>query len=276
VQPLLIERMSGGSVCRRIWEAKDADRRRDVRLTVVARAPKVFTLRRLAVGLASVLLPSLIAFYVAGRYAAKVDEFDWNTAAIAGTGAATAALAVWTAALALSTADDVSSTRQLAVIEQERFKKEDEPWVVTGHGTWDDTTVFARLVNVGRGPAIGVFWEAHFTRETPFGGSEIQLPPRTPAGLVYAYRGENEWRGVAGVLLSEEDRSVEFPRWVSGPEGAGKFGLHGWYTDRDGKRIIVFGVEPEDGWVTWLVSREPDRFWSLRGRTIREDLIIRR
>lgn len=215
----------------------------------------MFTVERLAIGLASVLLPSLFAFCVAGRYAAEVDEFDWSTASISGTGMATAALAVWTAALALSTADDVSSTRQLARIEQDRFEKEDVPWVATGHGTWNETTVSTRLVNVGRGPAIGVFWEAHFSSETDR-VVEVELPPPPPDRSGYAWTGTYEWWGVAGVLLSAQERIIEFSTWISNPDPAGKYGVHGWYSDLGSEHLIVFGDEPSSGWLTWLLSRK--------------------
>jgi hypothetical protein len=215
----------------------------------------VFTLRRLGIGLTSVVIPSLFAFVAAGHFGAASNAFAWDIAAVAGTGAATASLAVWTAALALSTADDVSSTRELARIERARFDKEDEPLVLLGLVVMDFTEdiglarqrVSATLVNAGRGPARAVKWEAYFRADA--GTSEIRSvdPLSTDRPL----------RGAAGVMTPNGTYEVRFDPWVL-HEMSGRYGLRGTYRDRKGDAVILYGREPLEGWPRWQADRERD------------------
>ncbi len=53
----------------------------------------------------------------------------------------------------------------------------------------------------------------------------------------------------------------KFPSWVS-PGTAGRYGIRGIYSDRDGVHRIEFGREPIEGWGQWRAEREFDEWWN--------------
>jgi hypothetical protein len=199
---------------------------------------------------------ALLSAWAVGRLAeSEYGHFNWEVAAVAGTGVATAMLAAFTAALAFSTAAEVKASQALAEIEQKRFKKEDEPLILQGVVTLMPARkgrrfprvaeVGTSIVNGGRGPARAVKWEAYFRPDS--NGPEIAV-----SSLL---------RGAAGVLTPGERHEIRFPPWVR-PGAAGRFGVRGVYSDRDGEKRLYFGREPLGGWEKWWAGRTSDPWWN--------------
>jgi hypothetical protein len=158
-------------------------------------------------------VPALAAFLAVGRLAGSPGHFGWDAASISGTGVATATLAYFTARLASSTSVDVAATRELAEIEGKRFAKEDEPLVVNGSFRYDekDGRVVVGIVNVGRGPALNVRWEAFFV-----------LPPGMGE---YTPPGEDFDHGEAGAIIGGGSAEARITPWTS--ETPGRYGVRG-------------------------------------------------
>jgi hypothetical protein len=163
---------------------------------------------------------------------------------------ATATLAFFTARLAASTSDDVSATRRLAEIEGRRFAREDEPRVVNGSFRYTDTGhVVLGVVNVGRGPALNVRWEAYFV--LPPGMGELTPPD-----------GKFQ-QGEAGAIIGGGAAEAHVSPWTS--ETPGRYGVRGVHSDRDGLAMRTFGPAPAIGWDEWLRERATDPWWRLTG-----------
>lgn len=187
-----------------------------------------------------------------GRLAGPPGHFGWDPASISGTGVATATLAYFTARLAASTSVDVAATRELARIEANRFAKEDEPHVVNGSATYDknDGHIVLGIVNVGRGPALNVRWEAYFVLPPGMG----ELAPRD---------GELQ-NGEAGAIVGGGSAEARINPWAS-VNTPGRYGVRGVHSDRDGVAMRTFGPAPASGWDAWLVERSEDPWWRMTG-----------
>jgi hypothetical protein len=196
--------------------------------------------------------PAVATFLVVGRLAGPPGHFAWDPASISGTGVATATLAYFTARLAASTSVDVAATRELAKIESARFAKEDEPHVVNGSARFDqDGRVVVEIVNVGRGPAVNVRWEAFFV--LPPGMGEYQPP------------GELD-HGEAGAIIGGGWAEARIVPWAA-LETPGRYGVRGVHSDRHGIAMRTFGPAPARGWDAWLEERATDPWWRMTGGT---------
>jgi hypothetical protein len=201
--------------------------------------------------------PAIIVALVVGYLAEEHARFAWEPAAISGTGVATACLAFYTARLALSTSQDVSATRQLAEIERARFTREDSPLVVSGDGRVEVESsggirgfwhVTADVVNVGRGPARHIRWEAYYRA---LDGTESRPEDSTHA------------RGGIVALVGGDEIGVRFAPFASSNDG--QYRVRGIYADRDDRLQSPFGEPPPEGWPAWSQARVEDAWWGLNG-----------
>jgi hypothetical protein len=121
----------------------------------------LLTFRRVSVWMAGLLVATVGAGALIGFLATSPREaFAWETAAVAGTALATAALAGFTGALAYTTSGDVRATWELAQQGREEQERRDRPTVlVMAGGTRSSESVVVRevrLVNAGVGPALRI------------------------------------------------------------------------------------------------------------------------
>jgi hypothetical protein len=215
----------------------------------------VFTWKRITLGVVAAVGPSVLLAFVVGLAARNGPHpFQWDAAAIAGTGVATAVLAAFTGALALATSRDVSATTDLLEIERKRFAKEDEPYVLIGSFRPNDPQqlVGSSLINGGRGAATNIHWEAYWRPESG-APDEYHLDPGKTRADGLAARGDC-------LLLSGASINIEFVAWVDS-KARGSYAVRGAYSDRQGVGPILLGRAPAEGWQLWLNARATDPWW---------------
>jgi len=93
--------------------------------------------------------------------APKKEEFDWDLASVFGTALGTTLLAIGTGALAWSTRADVRATQELAELTKKDQTERERPVVIllaaNFQSTDDQSWLNVELVNVGLGPALGIY-----------------------------------------------------------------------------------------------------------------------
>lgn len=159
-----------------------------------------------------------------GWLARAHEAFAWDTAAVAGTGFATLALAIYTGGLATVTNRDVTATQRLANLAQLERDAANEPFLLVGitrvleQSAGNARTVRIELFNVGRGPARDIGSQLIFLdgagNVQRFDGAWLTKPVLLPAA-----QETFDWAVPFNLAVGDADRLT----------------MAGTYVDRDGK-----------------------------------------